>query len=712
MTNYYLYLDESGNFEEKGGAPSVVAGFLLKSRGIAPEAAQRLLNQVKTTDASFADVSTEPFHAMEDAKAGVKGLARYITALLTTFSKERGARLVCFTNQKDNVIVNSDKTYLNVFASGIYALIQTLLRETQRDMDAFQLHVLYAHRIETETLKEHDLYVRIGRDEYRQRIEERIGLLLAKLPRADRRRIAPVVLETENGAKHPPLMLADAVCFALRGGRSRFSLLQSGIIDELASLSYLVPEKATWEMLEDCFVQNRMADAILLWYGLYGKDLGRRKKSFQRTLVHYFAGADSLERSITAGIISEYFQQILSMRRYDAANELFDALMRDFFPLMEENGIRLDAMKFDLHFYRLTTATHQGNTRVSAQEIVVCRMLLKRLPKTFETLDYYLKYKLRVVEHWKNAYAFDEAVRALEQYKECMENLLGVLADVGDLGDYSAGVTSDTLGKIYGSLLQTQTFLGLHDAAHFADARAAFDSAMEQFTDERDRQREYQYRTATEIAAGAYDNARRCLCRAVAVDAEAAPDALLAAILAVTSVSGRLFALVHYAHLMDWALRDGHALGRAFYDAWQKAASGVHALFPDTEEDAYPRTTILWHFGAACAQMGERSAKNYYARAIGASLPARTNDYGTCPPNVAAALVMELDRLALLDAHQEKNLSALQKHLAAFLAQDDLPQAMRDQFAPWQDVIAPLTKETLARKRDDLLHLVRRMPVL
>lgn len=709
MTNYYLYLDESGQFKNNG-QQSMVGGYLMKGK-ISEHAAAQMLDAVKASDEAFAGVSTHPFHAMVDAQNHVPGIPRYITVLLQKLSADRHARLVAFEKQPDHFIVDSDKTYLDVFASGVHALLQTLLREMQRDMAPFQLHILYAHRRDVTFSENQRVDTSIWSEEYRQRIEERIGLLLAKLPRVDRKRIQSVELKTAGGDEHSCLMLADAVCFALCGGKDNFSPLQSGILASLPTLSYSVPEKATWEMLQDCFVQNRMADAILLWCGLYGKDLGCRKREFHRTLVHYFEGADSRERAITGSIISAYFQQLLSMRRYDAANELFDALMRDFFPLMEQNGIALDSMKFDLHFYRLTTATHQGNTQASAQEMEVCRALLKHLPKTFETLDYYLDYKLREIEHWKNVYAFDRAVQELKQHRECMENLLNVLGDVGDLGDYGADVKSNTLGKIYGSLLQTWTFLGLRDAAALENARKAFDLAMAQFTDARDQQRECQYRVATEIAAGRYDDAFGCLCRAAGLEENATPEEVLAAILAMRGSNNRLFALLHYAHLMDDALRSSHALGRQLYDAWQQASGAVSELFPtDTDDkDKYPRSIILWHFGAACAQIGDRSAKNYYERAIAASLPARTDGYATCLPNVATALAMELDRIALLTDDRARYAKALAKHLTVFL--DIAPQSMRQWFEDFRTIDLHAVKE-LANEREKLLTIVRRTPVL
>ena len=130
MMTYYLYLDESSDFKETRGYPSIVAGYLLEGQGLTDKSAQRLMARVKATTPDYSAVQLEDFHAM--TASSVLGLPSYIVALLRTLTEER-ARIVMFQNQRNNVIVDSDRTYLNVFASGVLALLQTLFVESRTD---------------------------------------------------------------------------------------------------------------------------------------------------------------------------------------------------------------------------------------------------------------------------------------------------------------------------------------------------------------------------------------------------------------------------------------------------------------------------------------------------------------------------------------------------------------------------------------------------
>ena len=708
MKYYYLYLDESGDFRETKGYPSIVAGYLLEDQGLADKAAQELMVRVKTKEAAFSAVPLQNFHGMK--LTSVPGSPAYIVALLEALVQGKHARIVVFQNQEKNVIVNSDRTYLNVFASGILALLQTLLEVSKKDPEGFQLNILYAQRVDTVFYDEYGHPVPIGTEEYQLRIRERIELLLAKLPSADRNRLHLGAFKRAKATADASLMIADAICFALGCDRRSFSKGEREAVDALMPLTYVVPEKEAWERIKECFLQNRTADAILLWYGLFADEIPDRKQAFESLLTHYYEGADTFERSITEQIISQYMLQLTNRRSFDSANKLMAALQKGFFPLMDSHGIALDKMKFDLHFHRLTTATHEGNTHISQQEMNACRKLLPCLPKTYESLGYYMKYKLREIEHLKNIYAFSEALELLGKQRDCLENILGVLEDVGDLGAYQKGVTSDTLGKIYGSMMQIRTFLARRDATQIPRARMDFESSVAQFSSEAQKRREYQYRSALETIAGIYDNALTYLARAVNCDV-VAPAPILTAILPTTNAGAQIFALAAYANLMDQALRNGHPLGQQLYDAWQSKNGEVNTLFPKEKHDEYPRTLILWHFGAACAQLGDRSAKNYYTRAIKASLPSGKDGFATYLPNIATALVMELDRVILIESDRAANIKALHTHYNAF-RKINLPTSMHDYFVQWEKELQKLTPANVVKERETLLSFVHQTPVL
>ena len=67
MRNYYLYLDESGNFNEKSNnaLPSIVAGFLAE-KNCTEIQAKNLLSATKNMSENFAAINIDSFHGMEN----------------------------------------------------------------------------------------------------------------------------------------------------------------------------------------------------------------------------------------------------------------------------------------------------------------------------------------------------------------------------------------------------------------------------------------------------------------------------------------------------------------------------------------------------------------------------------------------------------------------------------------------------------------------
>ena len=110
-----------------------------------------------------------------------------------------------------------------------------------------------------------------------------------------------------------------------------------------------------------------------------------------------------------------------------------------------------------------------------------------------------------------------------------------------------------------------------------------------------------------------------------------------------------------------------------------------------------------------CLRVGRKGmvAKDYYDRAIKAALSKNES-----LPSLAAGLVMQLERIALL---QERNTQEYIEQLKAgyegFMA-SEIPDAMRDWFAPWQEIIEGVDDKTVAERKPEILRLAGRMPIL
>ena len=697
MKKYTLLLDESGNFKETAqkAGPSIVAG-LLAEEGIFSEAwARGCFKALQERDKNYESIIINPFHAMEE-KSPYK--SDYITDLLCALAK-KGVRIVSFVNQNGIVIVNSDITYLNVFANGVISLVRTLLKTTDEDIS---LDIFYAHREEDVLRENHNLHVRIQQEEYEKRLLERLELLVAKMPVTDRKRIGRrITLRTDNAKKNPLLMLADAVCFALRGGKGCFGKEQKARIQELDPLVYEVPEKETWSVLQDSMMHNHYAEAVFLWYGGFQEELGKYRDTFHEQLVRHFLDAEEAEREVETTILSQYLQRLIKQRLFDVANRYMEGMDNEFIPLMRGHGIHFDRLYFDLHYSRLTTATHQGDCITGEKEIALCRDSLKAVPLTCETLDYYLRYKIREVEHLKNCYDFKTALRELDNLEKILTNMVELIQMIDELGDWAKGITSNTLGRIYGSRIMTRCYLSLSMKEQFELARADFEKALEQFSNDSDQRRDCQSRAAVEYTAGHYEEALGFLSLAFMDDESTDVRKVLNAILNEKRGNNRLFGLMHYATEMARAMLDGNSLGTEMFEAWM-----AKDIDFGTGKDEYPVSVILWRLATCAALQNLRAAKGWYKRAIDASM--RNVHAHT---NVIIGLTIQLERLALLPFNTEKNIIRLQKDYREFMA-SGIPAALRGSLELWEERIAAIDKENIETQKKDILLCVKNTPIL
>lgn len=703
MKNYTLLLDESGEFKEGEKIASFVAGILLEkdmeADQLTAEWAKDYFSRVKHSCAKYRSININPFHGMEERSPYV---GAFMADLLCNLAAD-GAIIVSFKNEKGRMIVDGDTTYLNVLAEGVVTLIRELLKQTSGEIS---LHVFYARRINVEELERSNKknYIPIEESEYDKRIQERLELLIAKLSTVEQTRIGKrVTLSRDIATQNHLLMLADAVCSVLYNHMSRLKSEQKMRIRALPYLSFPVLEKETWETIQDCILQNHYAEAIFLWYGGYRKDLHRYEAEFHRQLVQHFSGADAAEQEIDTAILSQYLQQLVRRGNYALARQYIRGMETDFFPLMRGNSIALERLYFDVHFHGLTIATHEGRSKEESEEIETCREGLRLLPSTYETLDYYLKYKLREVEHWKNSYDFRQAASDLEKLVNILTGMMNLTQAIDDLDGFAEGMTSDTLGRVYGSLTMTRCFLGLAAPEQFAEARAAFEKSVRQFSREVDRQRAYQNRAAVEYWSGQYGEAMAFLALAFKGEKTSNSREVLDAILQEGNLVTRKFGLMHYTSIMARAMLAGHPIGDRLMEAWQET-------FPVYEEEnaSHPAYLILWRVASCFALQDKKMhAKEYYERAIDAAMSQKASF-----PNLAAGLVMQLDRIALCPGGSvQEHIDRLKKDFEDF-TEAEIPVAMRDWFTPWQELLDRLDGKTVAERKPEILRLVSSMPIL
>ena len=693
--NYYLFLDESGNFKEEGlnYKSSIVAGYLFKGDEPKEEWARKYLKDIKGRKSIYSSINTNNFHAMEEKNVHLTG---FVVDLLSKLVKDK-IELVNFRNRKGTRIVDSNTTYLNVFVEGVMTLLRHILATTDKK-EEISLKIIYAHRQDDIMREEHSIRIRIMEDEYRKRIDERLSLLIAKMPSYHRRLIKNIKLETDSAEKNPLLMISDAICFAFRGGNSRFKGEERELLNGLPAQKYIVPEQENWNTIHDNFLQDHYAEGIFLWYGGMCNELETYKDEFKKSIISYFSDASPDEYKIATMILSQYLRDLVHKRRFTVVDNVIEGLDKEFIPWIKEmNKYDVSDFMFDIHYYRLTTATHEGDYKKEEEEMEICREILKNKPNSFDTLNTYLRYKIREVEHYKNTYDFKLAWEELEKLKGILNNLMSLISMIDELGTKKDNMKSGTLGRIYGSSITTRSYLGLVDSDEFNKAREDYVKACYHFDNPKDIMREDQYLAQVEYMSGNYEKAYKALIKALCLDASSTPEKVMTAIMNDNTHS-KDFLLMHYATLMSYAIQDGVDLGYEMAKAFDKTEKKMDSNY------VYPNYITLWRMATVGALTKKKAAREWYQKAIEASMKKKNECI-----SMFTGIVIQIDRLLYLNSIREKELNKLKDDYKEFMT-SNVSSAMKKYLLRFE--IEKFTAAYIENNKNNLQLLVRKTPIL
>ncbi len=690
MKRYQLFLDESGGFIEKRNGksvkkPSIVAGYLAENNNCTEEWAKSIFRETKDSDSRFEKINIDPFHGLETFNN--PNLTAFVTAVLQRMCSNKSIRLIEFKNMKGLDIVNSNVTYLNVLTEGIIQLIIELLVGTR---DKVNLDIIFAERSG------------IKMSEYTERLKERLILQLAAFPQQTKTRFS-YTIRCGSAKKDNVLMLADAVCSALRGFSSFFHAEEKAVIKTLKNrpkgLRYSVLENKAWQNMEAFLIENRLADFVYHWYVRIDDDIAlkEREEEFKEKVIEKFKTGSPNFISSQFKLLSQIIDSIVSERKYKAADMVMDHLFDDFFPLLEQAGIEVKRHLFDLHFYRLTTCTHQGAVALGNREMQICDELLKKIEWSYEDLEYLLSYKLRKVEQQKNAFDFKGALATLTGMEMLLEESLKVISMVNDLGEFTKNIKSIILGKVLGSKVAVESYL-LDEMPELKE-RILLDSekAIKQFTEQSDIARQYQTRAMAEYKLGNYENAVKALREAAGVT-----DDNLMMLVRTFKEKKDEFGLMHYANIMALATAEGLQLGKEMYEAWEQ--ENVADLINELEV-GYPKYVIQWRVATTRCNLGASvKAGLYYRLAMNEAL----KDINV-PTIYAAGLAIQVEYWVNIQG-AEKQLELLKVRCAKFM-ECNIPETMRGYFKDW-DKLLFTNNDNKEKKKQALLLAAKRIPIL
>jgi tetratricopeptide (TPR) repeat protein len=578
-TQYDLFLDESGSFMETSTVPaeraeafqqgrlfpSQLAG-LLVPRGALTEGAAK---QARNRALDAVGLPPQPVHGNDLLRAiGKERYSSLITELISELRRQawQPVRLV---NREQVRYGDRVATYTHLVAELILRICQ---QQHLQGAGPISLRV-YAARVRLGETPEGEIIL-LPREEYLRRIREYLGFA------AVRRGLARTSgawrledLHLRSGKDAPELHLCDMLSHAshddfhpIQAETAR--LLRDAFGPYDFSLSYLeVIERVDQHLAGDApglavlFLAERVcgepvSDEL--------RDPARKRLEEIRTRLAQL-GAPARDQHLA--LLSGWLEQIIEVRRAIELGDrlstwLLDEVVTPLGQLLAggpEAG-SVDWFAYALRTWNLTAANHRGALRDARRQTGELEKLLPSLAGQWEHATLLMRGLVAQGVHLTDCFEHETASKRMEvaakYYGELGSLFHVILPDV-----FPERVRSDLHGRVLGTWLQSEVLAGLcrADASRLDRARRLSEQAIDEFPAEADKERQYQYRSQLEAAAGNFAEARIYLARSLRLKADS-HEAIASAIVALAEQSpfAEGFAHLHWFRLGVTACLDGN----------------------------------------------------------------------------------------------------------------------------------------------------------
>jgi hypothetical protein len=206
--------------------------------------------------------------------------------------------------------------------------------------------------------------------------------------------------------------------------------------------------------------------------------------------------------------------------------------------------------------------------------------------------------------HFTDCKEYDRAAKLMALVARYYGDLSTILVD-GMPDVFPARVRSELRGQALGTGLQAETYLALSDPNRITAARELSEAAIDEFEDESDKLRQYQYRSHLEVVAGAFPAAREYLGRSLGL--EAATHDSIGRVIAALDPPRRGFPLLHwFRHGAACCLADDPAERAAFLAALDSSRLAESSWISADSSD-YPAHGIRRSLAVIFAARGNHS---------------------------------------------------------------------------------------------------------
>jgi hypothetical protein len=610
-----LYFDESGRFED---SPLVAQN--------QPKLAQKQkwpsqLVGILAPAGKYNEGSAEAVLAAAHRSAGLKLTDEFHTTELTdsdTFQNlvksaceqivSSGFQAVRLTNNARLGFGDKTATYTNMVAEFVIRILEGIQRTKRRqpiDLNIVAAGVLL-------DLRETGEPVFLEEPEYTKRITEHLAFSAVRRGVAvESSRWQVKSFRFGSGRRHRTLQLCDLLSNASHDSFKRCEAdVKQLLLDAFGSYDFNFSSSDTLTAVDDHvglanFVHALQIIAEAQLRGGLTDDFGRELEKRKKTIINLLAQQQQVAVDANLRQMVDWVRQVFLLRNLPLSSAIVSWLEQNVAVPLARHGEEVSAntawFAFALSIRALAICNHSGQIRGGKTQVEAIRKKLPAMAGRWESAPLIMEAFIIQAVHLIDCFAFDEAASLMKTVASYYENLTSLMEDAMP-GVFPERVRSYDLASAFGTWLQAEMLAGIADPARLARARELNEKAIQEFTSEGDRSRQYQYRSQIETLAGDYSAARGFLARSIGSNATD-HTSLAAAIRALPFMQAG-FALLHWTRIGLEAARQRNAEEvAAFLEALEHSGLLSHSWVKG-EALEYPAHDIRRHLAAFLATIG------------------------------------------------------------------------------------------------------------
>lgn len=520
--DYYLYLDESGNFDEdllkESTNECLVGGFL--SRTKLPEEYEidnEIVDMWKTyfseqTGVTIRKDILEKIHHATEIDRELKSELCYY--MLKEVAAKHG-EFVVFENYEKNSVVDSTITYINILAEGIVQLMTNLVLEDLSQ--PVKLNIVAGYRRDMTVEKEE--YIKLG--ELKKRIDERIAILEIKNQSLAKFK-ASYSIELGNDKTNTYLILCDYICnfYFTRNKKyyNKFINSELTIAEELLRLY----DSNNIFSLKGCFEKERIFYAISNEaYGNLLFDIATglitEKDSIDK-VISIFLLLSEKDRMVHLDIFCSRIKVLIDIKRNLELSKKVLEFANFLCEQMEEKNILDTRFKVEIVLFNLAVANHKGELlemerlfKEALQYIPELLAFSDNIGYIFMLINRYAVYLIDTLDVSRARDLLEDTITQFEAYELMGDELVSKILPYMNANLDGNIKWADQKARLLGTKVQAETYLMRMGTVEYDDAVETSENAISNFKSEADKRRQYQYRAALEGYYGNIDEAYKYL---------------------------------------------------------------------------------------------------------------------------------------------------------------------------------------------------------